>query len=143
MVVLDNVTSGGATFNDSFIHCQTPQAPLGGVGESGTGHYHGYYSFKAFSHLRTIAQTPSWAEKFLRVRYMPYSIKELKFFQAVGEAKPDFDRNGRQIKGVKYLLGLVFSLGSKSAKGALFKWAVLALAAAYFGLKQGFLGFSN
>lgn len=107
------------------------------------GHYHGYYSFKTFSHQRTIAHTPYWAEKLLRVRYMPYSFGHLKLFQAVGNAKPNFDRNGKQIKGIKYFLGLVLSLGGKSAKGALFRWVVLLTAAAYMGLKKGLIALPN
>ncbi|KAF7542841.1 hypothetical protein G7046_g10104 [Stylonectria norvegica] len=135
--VLDNVTSGGATLNDSFFHNQIPQPPIGGVGQSGMGSYHGYYSFKTFSHQRTVAKTPYWADLMLSVRYMPYSMKKLRQLQTISGPKPDFDRNGKQIKGLKYILGLVLGLGGKSAKGALLRWAFLVAAAAYLGLKSG------
>lgn len=138
--MLDSVTSGGATLNDSFIHAQVPQSPLGGVGQSGMGSYHGYYSFKAFSHQRTVAQTPDWADFTLRVRYMPYSFKELDRFHLLNDRKPNFDRNGKPVKGLMYLLGLVFSLGSKSSKGALLRWAVLIAATAALVLKKGAVG---
>ncbi|CAM1500905.1 Fc.00g100670.m01.CDS01 [Cosmosporella sp. VM-42] len=137
--VLDNVTSGGATLNDAFFHASIPQSPFGGVGQSGMGSYHGFYSFKAFSHHRTIAKTPFWAELMLKVRYMPYSLKELDQLHML-DAKPNFDRNGKQIKGLKYFLGLILGLGSKSSKGAVLRWAVLVAAAVFLGLKNGFLG---
>jgi beta-apo-4'-carotenal oxygenase len=138
--VMDNVTSGGATCNDTFMHCQIPAAPIGGVGSSGTGNYHGYYSFKAFSHQRAIARTPYWAEKLLRVRYMPYVQSELDRFHATSEAKPDFDRNGQVVKGLGYWLGLIFGLGGKTTTRAAFRWAVLAMIATFLGLKRSSLG---
>ncbi|KAH8699758.1 Aldehyde/histidinol dehydrogenase [Ilyonectria robusta] len=137
--VLDSVTSGGATINDSFFHNQIPQAPMGGIGQSGTGSYHGYYSFKAFSHQRTIAKPPYWADSFLRVRYMPYSWPHLKRLHLMNGVSPNFDRNGVQLKGLKYYLGLIFSLGGKSSKRALIRWAVFAVIAAVLGAKNGSL----
>ncbi|KAI5462522.1 Aldehyde/histidinol dehydrogenase [Mariannaea sp. PMI_226] len=133
--VLDNVTSGGATINDSFLHCQIPQSPIGGVGQSGMGSYHGYYSFKAFSHQRPIAKTPSWAEAVLRVRYMPYSWPHLKRLYRLNGMKPNFDRQGNPTRGITYLIGLVLSLGGKTAKAALLRWAILIMAAA-IGMKN-------
>lgn len=137
--VLDAVTSGGATINDSFFHNQIPQAPMGGVGQSGTGSYHGFYSFKTFSHQRTIAKPPNWADSFLRVRYMPYSWPHLKRLHRMNSLKPNFDRNGKQVKGLKYLISLIFGLGGRSSKGALLRWAILVMAAIAAGVKNGSL----
>jgi beta-apo-4'-carotenal oxygenase len=137
---MENVTSGGATCNDTFMHCQIPAAPIGGVGSSGTGNYHGYYSFKAFSHQRAIAKTPYWAEKLLRVRYMPYVQSELDRFHATTDAKPDFDRNGQVIKGLGYWVGLIFGLGGKTTTRSAFRWAVLIVIATFLGLKRSSLG---
>ncbi|EFQ28326.1 aldehyde dehydrogenase [Colletotrichum graminicola] len=128
--ILNEVTSGGATMNDAFFHASIGTVPFGGVGESGTGNYRGRASFEAFTHRRTIAQTPSWLEKFIRVRYMPYSPKELARLNRMTAGKPDFDRNGVQIRGVGYWLRFVLGLGAKGAKGALLRW-VLVLASAY------------
>lgn len=138
--VLHNVTSGGATINDSFFHCQINATPIGGVGSSGMGSYHGYYSFKAFSHQRVIAQVPNWAEKVLRVRYMPYSMSELERFKKLSAPKPNFDRNGNVVKGLKYWLGVIFSLGGKSATGAALRWGILVAIFAVLGLKRSSLG---
>lgn len=134
--VLLNVTSGGATVNDAFFHAQINATPFGGVGSSGQGAYHGYYSIKAFSHQRTIAKVPKWAEKVLRVRYMPYLGSELDRFHMLLAGSPNFDRNGNVVKGLGYWLKFVVALGGKSAVAALFRWAVVAAAAAAFKARQ-------
>ncbi|GAO18085.1 uncharacterized protein UV8b_07330 [Ustilaginoidea virens] len=99
--VLDNVTSGGATINDAFFHATMNATPFGGVGGSGQGSYHGYYSFKAFSHQRVIAQVPKWAEMVLRVRYMPYSFSELDRYRMLNAPAPNFDRDGNVTTGLR------------------------------------------
>ncbi|GJC98079.1 aldehyde dehydrogenase [Colletotrichum higginsianum] len=128
--VLNEVTSGGATINDAFFHASIATVPFGGVGDSGTGNYRGRASFEAFTHRRSVAQTPSWMEKFIRVRYMPYSPKELARLQRMTADKPDFDRNGVQIRGLGYWVRFVVGLGASGAKGALLRW-VLALRRRY------------
>lgn len=67
-------------------------------------------------------------EKLLDVRYPPY-IGKLEKFQKMSTLKPNFDREGREIKGVGYWLSLVFSLGGESIKGAILRWALVALVA--------------
>ncbi|MNO42039.1 Coniferyl aldehyde dehydrogenase [compost metagenome] len=57
--VLDHTLSGGVTLNDVMMHAALHDAPFGGVGASGMGHYHGREGFLAFSHLRTVFQAPS------------------------------------------------------------------------------------
>lgn len=114
--------------------------PLGGIGSSGQGAYHGYYSFKTFSHQRPIASVPKWAEKVLRVRYMPYSMKELNQMISLTSAKPNFDRNGEVVKGIGYWLSLLFRLGAKKTSGATLRWALLLAIAAFLRLKTGYLG---
>ena len=52
--VLDRTSSGGVTVNGVFSHYLENQLPFGGVGPSGTGSYHGYFGFKAFSHERAV-----------------------------------------------------------------------------------------
>lgn len=124
-IVLHSVTSGGATVNDGYSHGSINPAPLGGVGQSGTGSYHGYYSFKSFSHQRTIAQVPSWMDKLLRVRYMPYSASDLKRFSRMSVKRPNFDRSGDLTRGLGYWLRIVLGLGGQGAKGAVTRWGIL------------------
>ncbi len=52
--VLDRTSSGGVTVNGVFSHYLENQLPFGGVNQSGTGSYHGYFGFKAFSHERAV-----------------------------------------------------------------------------------------
>ncbi|UNI20692.1 Hexadecenal dehydrogenase, variant 2 [Purpureocillium takamizusanense] len=138
--VLENVTSGGATANDAFFHCMVNASPIGGIGSSGTGNYHGHYSFKAFSHQRCIATVPAWAEKVLRVRYMPYSWGELERYKKISAPKPNFDRDGNVVRGLKYWVGLVFGLGGKSASSAALRWGILIAVLSFLGLKRSSLG---
>jgi aldehyde dehydrogenase (NAD+) len=52
--VLDRTSSGGVTVNGVFSHYLENRLPFGGVNGSGTGSYHGYFGFKAFSHERAV-----------------------------------------------------------------------------------------
>jgi coniferyl-aldehyde dehydrogenase len=52
---LDRTTSGGVTVNDGIAHVFLGGAPFGGVGNSGTGAYHGKPGFDRLSHHRTVA----------------------------------------------------------------------------------------
>ncbi|GAP83098.1 putative aldehyde dehydrogenase [Rosellinia necatrix] len=115
--VLSQVTSGGASINDSYMHGSVSTLPFGGVGESGTGAYHGRASFDCFTHLRTVVETPGWMDKLLRVRYLPHSPRELRQFLWLNSTRPDFDRSGRRVAGVAYWAWLVLGLGGPSAKG--------------------------
>lgn len=47
-------SSGGMVINDLLGHILQEDLPFGGVGESGTGVYHGYDGFKNFSHAKAI-----------------------------------------------------------------------------------------
>lgn len=52
--VLDNTLSGGVSINDVTMHPALHDAPFGGVGASGMGHYHGHEGFLEFSHARSV-----------------------------------------------------------------------------------------
>jgi coniferyl-aldehyde dehydrogenase len=56
--LLSNTSSGGVSVNDCLIHAAMHDAPFGGVGASGMGHYHGREGFLAFSHQRTVFVAP-------------------------------------------------------------------------------------
>jgi coniferyl-aldehyde dehydrogenase len=47
-------TSGGVTVNDIAAHAAVETLPLGGVGTSGMGRYHGYDGFLNFSHAKAV-----------------------------------------------------------------------------------------
>jgi aldehyde dehydrogenase (NAD+) len=54
--VLASTSSGGACVNTALFHVSNPNLPFGGVGESGTGAYHGEFGFETFSHTRAVYQ---------------------------------------------------------------------------------------
>lgn len=70
--VIRRTSSGGACINDTIMHIVNENLPFGGVGNSGMGRYHGYESFEAFSHRRSVVVTPTWLD--LPFRYMPYKL---------------------------------------------------------------------
>lgn len=54
--VLDHTLSGGVAINDVLMHAALHDAPFGGVGGSGMGHYQGREGFLEFSHVRSVYQ---------------------------------------------------------------------------------------
>lgn len=56
--VLARTTSGGVTVNNVMMHPGMNNAPFGGVGASGMGHYNGHEGFREFSHARTVFLAP-------------------------------------------------------------------------------------
>jgi aldehyde dehydrogenase (NAD+) len=51
-------SSGSMCLNDVVIQISHPDLPLGGVGASGSGSYHGRYGFETFSHARAVLRNP-------------------------------------------------------------------------------------
>jgi beta-apo-4'-carotenal oxygenase len=123
------MTSGGATINDSFFHGSVNSVPFGGVGDSGWGAYRGKASFDCFTHFRTIAETPGWAEKLIAVRYMPFDIAKLRILNRLTVKSPNFDRSGKVVKGFGYWISMICGLGGRG-KGALMRW--MFVVAAYY-----------
>jgi coniferyl-aldehyde dehydrogenase len=52
--VLARTVSGGVTINDCLLHFAQINQPMGGVGASGTGSYHGQWGFDSFSKLKPV-----------------------------------------------------------------------------------------
>ncbi|RXH17634.1 coniferyl aldehyde dehydrogenase [Bradyrhizobium guangzhouense] len=71
--VLTRTVSGGVTINDCLFHFAQTNQPMGGVGASGTGAYHGEWGFKTFSKLKPVF----YRSKFNRLAdlYPPYGGK--------------------------------------------------------------------
>ncbi|UQR62790.1 coniferyl aldehyde dehydrogenase [Bradyrhizobium sp. C-145] len=71
--VLARTISGGVTVNDCLFHFTQVNQPMGGVGASGTGAYHGEWGFRTFSKLKPVF----YRSKFNRLAdlYPPYGGK--------------------------------------------------------------------
>ncbi|MBW8190065.1 coniferyl aldehyde dehydrogenase [Neiella marina] len=53
-LILQQTCSGGAALNETLLQVGVDDAPFGGIGPSGMGHYHGHEGFLTFSHARTV-----------------------------------------------------------------------------------------
>ncbi len=78
--ILSETSSGGVCINDTMAHILNPHLPLGGVGDSGMGNYHGKHGFMTFSHKKSVLRKKKWPDIF--TRYPPYgtSLQKIKKF---------------------------------------------------------------
>ncbi|MBD7976978.1 coniferyl aldehyde dehydrogenase [Serpens gallinarum] len=68
--VLEQTHSGGVCINDTLLHVAQDDAPFGGVGASGMGHYHGHEGFLTFSKAKTVFSKQRF--NAARLIYPPY-----------------------------------------------------------------------
>jgi aldehyde dehydrogenase (NAD+) len=68
--VVDGTNSGGVCINHTLLHLVPPELPFGGVGDSGSGAYHGKAGFDAFSHRKSILRTRTRPDP--KLLYPPY-----------------------------------------------------------------------
>jgi len=61
--MLAGTSSGGVTINGWASHWGEQKLPFGGVGNSGSGRYHGHHGFKELSHERAIIAHPINVDK--------------------------------------------------------------------------------
>ena len=69
---------GGGCVNNAALHLTNHSLPFGGRGFSGTGQYHGKFSYETFSHKKGIMKTPTWIDP--SAKYPPFKGK-LKLFK--------------------------------------------------------------
>ena len=79
--IIGAIPAGGVTVNDTLMHIASNKLPFGGVGNSGIGKYHGFFSFETFSNAKPVVYRGTWIDP--PVRYAPY---------------------GRKLKIIKYLM---------------------------------------
>jgi aldehyde dehydrogenase (NAD+) len=77
---LNEVAFGGGCVNNASYHLTNHNLPFGGRGTSGTGNYHGKFSFDTFSHRKSIMKTYTWLD--LWVKYPPFTGR-LGFFKKI------------------------------------------------------------
>jgi aldehyde dehydrogenase (NAD+) len=70
---LNSVSFGGGCLNNASWHLTNHNLPFGGRGFSGSGQYHGKYSFETFSHKKSIMKTPTWFDP--AIKYPPFKGK--------------------------------------------------------------------
>uniref|UniRef100_A0A0M3IP05 Aldedh domain-containing protein n=1 Tax=Ascaris lumbricoides TaxID=6252 RepID=A0A0M3IP05_ASCLU len=59
--------------------CHVETLPFGGVGLSGMGRCHGKYTFDTFTHEKAVLHRTLGLEKFLWMRYPPYTESKLNW----------------------------------------------------------------
>ena len=74
--VLARTSSGGTVRNDVIVHFMQHELPFGGVGNSGSGRYHGIEGFRRFSNPRGVYEQSNIAAKALRLA-LNFPMKDL------------------------------------------------------------------
>lgn len=69
--IIRETSSGGVVVNDVLIHFINHHLPFGGVNHSGIGNYHGHFSFKAFSHEKSVLKQGIFSS--MKFMYPPYN----------------------------------------------------------------------
>jgi aldehyde dehydrogenase (NAD+) len=70
---LHAIPFGGGCVNNTLVHFGNPSLPVGGIAYSGMGRYHGFESFRIFSHFKSVTRSATWPD--LRLKYPPYAGK--------------------------------------------------------------------
>ena len=68
--LLKNTHSGGVSINETVFHFAADDAPVGGIGDSGMGQYHGIEGFKTFSNAKTVLKRGKFS--LARLVHPPY-----------------------------------------------------------------------
>ena len=77
--VLAELSAGNVSINDGMMYMANPNLPFGGVGNSGTGRYHGQFGFDAFSHLKAVMKRATFID--IPLRYPPFTKNKLKIIR--------------------------------------------------------------
>lgn len=78
---LDKVSFGGGCVNDTIMHITNENIPFGGVRNSGIGSYHGYNSFRTFTHEKSVVKS-TFAIDF-SFMYPPYTEKAFRIMKKI------------------------------------------------------------
>ena len=75
---LNDIAFGGGCVNNAALHLTNHNLPFGGRGFSGSGNYHGKFSYNTFSHKKAVMKSPTWFDP--AAKYPPFKGK-LKLFK--------------------------------------------------------------
>jgi aldehyde dehydrogenase (NAD+) len=77
--IIKRIEFGSGSINNTMIQFGIPDLPVGGIQQSGSGHYHGFYSFECFSNAKTLVDSATWIDPPLK--YPPYNKKKLNWIK--------------------------------------------------------------
>jgi aldehyde dehydrogenase (NAD+) len=69
---IERISCGSTAVNDTVSQITSPWLPLGGIGESGQGSYHGRAGFDCFTHYKSVLRQSVVFNN--RMKYPPYRI---------------------------------------------------------------------
>ncbi|MBN2519523.1 MAG: aldehyde dehydrogenase [Bacteroidales bacterium] len=81
--IINEISFGGGTINDTIMHLANSNLPFGGVGYSGIGSYHGKTGFISFSHFKSVLYKTNLFEPYFK--YPPYSKFKLNLIKRIFE----------------------------------------------------------
>ena len=76
---LNDIPFGGGCVNNTALHLTNHNLPFGGRGASGSGAYHGKFSFDTFSHKKGILRSPTWFDPAMKYPPFKGKLKVLKW----------------------------------------------------------------
>jgi aldehyde dehydrogenase (NAD+) len=79
--IVGEISNGGTVINQLMYHLLVPDLPFGGVGNSGTGAYHGKWGFDTFSHQKAVLRKPTWPDPSLA--YPPFTALKQRIMRKV------------------------------------------------------------
>ncbi len=71
--IILETSSGSVCINGTIHTIMTIDMPFGGIGQSGMGYYHGFYSYEIFSHRKSVLKKSFLFD--LKAIYPPYKTK--------------------------------------------------------------------
>ncbi|MFT3948298.1 MAG: aldehyde dehydrogenase [Agriterribacter sp.] len=77
-VWIDAISFGGGCINNTAWQFTNHYLPFGGIGNSGTGAYHGWYSFQTFTHAKPVMKSPAWFDPGIKYPPLPGKLKWIK-----------------------------------------------------------------
>lgn len=77
----ERIAFGGGCVNQTLAHFGNPDLPLGGIGTSGQGRYHGRAGFDTFSHVKSVVRSSTWIDP--GVQYPPYTSGKYSILRKV------------------------------------------------------------
>ena len=77
--LINRIPFGGGCVNDTILHIANHNLPFGGVGNSGMGNYHGKYSFRTFSHMKSVLLNTTKVD--IPVRYAPFTDRKWRLLR--------------------------------------------------------------
>lgn len=79
--VFTKLSFGNGAINEALMQVANTNLPFGGVGHSGMARYHGIYSFKGFSHLKTFTKKSVLFD--VKLAYPPYDKNKEKLIKKI------------------------------------------------------------